>query len=98
MSNLRLQWKKFADYYIETGNAYESCLKAGYALGTAKSRSSDLLKRPEIQEYISERMKELDSLKIMNQKEILELLTSIARGEMKEEVLIGDMDKVIKKL
>ena len=89
MSNLRLQWKNFADNYIKTGNALQSAIDAGYKKSYAKSRSADLLARKEIQEYIAERMAELESKKIADQKEVLEYLTKVLRGEIKEEVLIG---------
>lgn len=42
-----------------------------------------------ISAYINKRLEEIDSEKIVSQKEIMELLSSIARGESTEQTLIG---------
>lgn len=84
--------KRFADYYIKTGNATEAYKKAGYAVkseGSAKSAASRLLTNVNLKAYIEERLKEIDSKRIMSAKEALELLTSIARGETREEVIVS---------
>src|SRR5690606_41720787 len=48
--------------------------------------------KPNIKAYIDKRMKELADKRIMGMREALELLTSIARGEMTEEVIVTFMD------
>ncbi|MEY8603992.1 terminase small subunit [Staphylococcus nepalensis] len=73
--------QRFADEYIKTGNAKQSALTAGYAKQSAEKYSSGLLKRPEVQEYIQERMAEIKTNAIADQQEILEGLTRIARRE-----------------
>lgn len=94
MKNRKLTPKqqKFADYYIETGNATEAAIKAGYSKKTAKQIGQENLTKPYLKEYIDERMKELADQRIMGMQEALELLTSIARGEMTEEVIVTFMD------
>lgn len=94
MKNRKLTPKqqKFADYYIETGNATEAAIKAGYSKKTAKQIGQENLTKPYLREYIDERMKELADKRIMGMQEALELLTSIARGEMTEEVVVTFMD------
>ena len=42
-----------------------------------------------IKSYIEERLAELNSEKIADQEEILQYLTSVMRGEHREETLIG---------
>jgi len=84
--------QKFADYYIETGNATEAAIKAGYSKKTAKQIGQENLTKPYLKEYIDKRMKELADKRIMGMQEALELLTSIARGEMTEEVIVTFMD------
>jgi len=86
----------FADYYIETGNATQSALKAGYSKNTARSIGAENLTKPNIKHYIDERMKEIASKRIMGATEALELLTSIARGEIVEEVVVSTFDGVDK--
>lgn len=93
MSNeLTPKQKKFADNYIESGNATQSAIKAGYSRKTAKSVGSENLTKPDIKSYIEKKMKEIESHKIMDAKEAMELLTRIARGEEKETVIVGTAD------
>lgn len=89
MVKLTVKQQKFADYYIELGNASEAAVKAGYSKKTARVIGPENLSKPAINAYIKNRMAELASERIASQQEILELLTSIARGEVTEEVLIG---------
>lgn len=81
--------KRFADYYIETGNATESARRAGYSAKTARAIGQENLTKPDIRTYIDERIAEKDEERIAKQDEILSYLTSVMRGEHKEEVLRG---------
>lgn len=51
---LNLQQQKFVAAYIETGNATEAALKAGYSKKTAYSQGHRLLKKREIQQGIQQ--------------------------------------------
>jgi phage terminase small subunit len=84
--------KAFADYYIETGNATEAAIKAGYSKKTAKEMGYENLTKPHIKAYIEERMNEKDKKRIASQDEILEFLTKVVRGELTEQVpvLVGE--------
>ena len=73
--------QRFADEYIKTGNARQSALTAGYAKQSAFKYSSGLLKNPDVQAHIQERMAEIKTNAIADQQEILEGLTRIARRE-----------------
>ena len=84
MDKLTEKQKRFADYYIETGNAtesykkaYESCTKDE----TARANASRLLTKANILEYISERNKQLDSYRIANMQEVKEFWTNFLRSE-----------------
>lgn len=77
--------KKFADYYIKTGNATESAKYAGYSEKTAYSSGQRLLKDVEVAKYVEEQMEQLKKETIADADEVLQLLTSIARGETSEE-------------
>ena len=81
--------QKFADYYIETGNATESAIRAGYSKKTAKEIGSENLTKPNIAAYIEERMAQLQSERIADATEVLETLTSILRGEKRGTALVG---------
>ena len=93
MSNqkLTIKQKKFADEYIKTGNASESYKKAY----STKNMSDDAIRvegnrtltKPYVKDYVGKRMKELEDTKIPKQKEILEFLGRVMRGEEKSLVI-----------
>ena len=89
MRGLTVKQKKFADEYIITGNATESAIKAGYSKKTARSIGQENLTKPDIKNYIDERLAELDSEKVADQKEVLQYLTSVMRGKETEQILRG---------
>lgn len=78
--------KKFADEYIKTGNATQSAIEAGYSKKTARSVGSENLTKPNISEYIAERLEEIDKENIAEQKEILEFMTRVMRRQETEQV------------
>lgn len=88
MANLTPKQEAFANYYIETANATEAAIRAGYSKKTARFVGSENLTKPNICEYIDERMKEKDARWIASQDEILQYLTSVMRGQEKEQIPI----------
>lgn len=89
MKKLRIQWKKFADEYIKTGNVYQSAINSGYSENYAKTNACKLLEKDSIKAYIDDRMKKLEEEAIADQSEILRYLTRIIRDEEREEVLVN---------
>ena len=81
--------QKFADEYIKTGNATQSAIEAGYSKKTAQVIGAENLSKPMVKSYIEERMAEIKSNRVMSYTEAVELLTSIARGEEKETVVVA---------
>lgn len=90
MLKLTIKQMKFADEYIRLGNSTQAAINAGYSKKTARQIGADNLSKVYIREYINEKMDALDKKKTMQIKEIMEELTSIARGEIKEERLDKD--------
>ncbi|HBF4772979.1 terminase small subunit [Clostridioides difficile] len=88
MSKLTEKQKRFCDYYIETGNATEAAIKAGYSEKTAKVIGAENLTKPYLKSYIDERIAQLESNRIADAKEVMEYLTKIVRNEAKEEVVV----------
>jgi phage terminase small subunit len=81
--------KAFADYYIETNNATESYKRAYKSCksdAAARASGSKLLTNPNIKKYIEERLAGKEKERIANQDEILEFLTSVIRGEVKDQL------------
>lgn len=90
MLKLTIKQKKFADEYIRLGNATQAAINAGYSKKGARQIGADNLSKTYIREYVNQKMDALDKEKTMQIKEIMEELTSIARGEIKEERLDKD--------
>ncbi|MDL0209902.1 terminase small subunit [Clostridioides difficile] len=88
MAKLTEKQKRFCDYYIETGNATEAAIRAGYSEKTAKVIGAENLTKPYLKSYIDERIGQLESNRIADAKEVMEYLTKIVRNEAKEEVVV----------
>lgn len=82
----------FADYYIETGNATQSYIKAGYEAkgNSAEVNASRLLSNAKVSSYIAKVMTEKQNDRIASQDEVLSFLTAILRGEVTEQFAIGE--------
>lgn len=88
MASLTEKQKRFADYYIETGNMTEVAIKAGYSKKTARVIGQENLLKPAIKNYIDEKLKELEEKRVASATEVMQLLTSAMRGELDEEVVV----------
>lgn len=75
----------FADYYIETGNATEAAIKAGYNKKTARQIGSMNLTKVDIKQYIEERLSKIEDERIAKGEEVLQYLTKVMRGEEKDQ-------------
>ncbi|MBF0788176.1 terminase small subunit [Streptococcus sp. 19428wC2_LYSM12] len=87
LTKLTLKQKRFADEYIISGNATDAAIKAGYAKKSAAVIGAENLIKPNIKTYVTERTKQLESSKIATAIEVLQVLTSILRQELTEEVV-----------
>lgn len=94
MVKLTIKQQRFADEYIRTGNVAQSAMNAGYSSKTAHVTGSENLNKPAVKSYIDKRMEELKKESIAEQDEVLQYLTSVLRGKVKDEVLlvVGDGD------
>ncbi|WP_250320170.1 terminase small subunit [Streptococcus lutetiensis] len=84
---MTIKQQRFADEYIISGNATDAAVKAGYATRSARAIGQENLTKPDIKSYIDERLSEIQSEKIANQEEVMQVLTSVLRGEREEEVV-----------
>jgi phage terminase small subunit len=89
MAELTEKQKRFADYYIESGNAEEAAKRAGY---NARGNTTKLLQNTTIRVYIDKTMASKDNERIADQNEVLEFLTNVMRGKVIENVpiLVGN--------
>lgn len=92
MVKLTEKQKRFADYYIESGNATQAAINAGYAKRSAQQMGAENLSKHVIKSYIDERLEQIASERIMSAQEAVELLSSIARAEITEQVVVTTME------
>lgn len=85
MDKMTEKQKAFCDYYIETGNATEAAIRAGYSNKTAKVIGSENLTKPYLKQYIDERLAKIEDARIAKGEEVLQYLTKVMRGEEKDQ-------------
>lgn len=73
--------KRFCEEYLVDFNITRAGERAGYKERTVFR----LIKDTNVQQYIKEMMQELKSARIADATEVMEYLTSVMRGEAKEE-------------
>ena len=78
---LNARQKKFAEYYVQSGNATDSAIKAGYSKKYANTNASKLLQNTTIVQYIKEISDKLKDERIMCAKDIQVTLSDIARND-----------------
>lgn len=86
--------KRFADYYIQFGNATKAANMAGYSEKYSNTNASKLLQNTTLNAYISEQLEKLQNERTANAQEVLEFLTSVMRGDQKEQLMRFDGDGV----
>ena len=79
--------KRFCDEYLIDCNATQAAIRAGYSPKTANEQGNRLLANVSVKAYIDERLEQLHSKKTADAQEVMEYLTSVMRGEHKEQTL-----------
>ena len=75
----------FVQEYLKTSNMTQSAITAGYSARTAYAQASRLLKDVRVKNYIEAIRERLDDDKIADIQEVMEYLTSVMRGEKKDQ-------------
>lgn len=88
--------KRFCQEYLISLNATEAAIKAGYAKKSARSIGQENLTKPDIKNYIDEKLQEIEDSKIMDAKEVMERLTAIGRREVSEHQVVTLRNKTEK--
>jgi phage terminase small subunit len=68
--------KRFAEYYLETGNARKSAVKAGYSIHYAEH----VKRQKGVKAYLDKRIGGMDAGLVASADEILGFLTEVMRG------------------
>lgn len=80
---MNVRQQKFCDYYLQSGNATDAAIKAGYSGKTAYSIGQRLLKNVEIEKFNAEHQQKAHKERIATAEEILEFLSDTVRdGEV----------------
>lgn len=76
---------EFVQEYMKTNNITQSAIKAGYSPKTASVQGCNLLKNIKVKNYIDAINERLESANIATIEEVMEYLTSVMRGEQKDQ-------------
>lgn len=78
--------KKFADFYLQSGNATESYIQAGYSGNreSANVNASKLIRNYRVKKYLEDFNKKEEEKNIIKIQEIREFWTSIIRDKDKD--------------
>ena len=82
---LTTQQKAFCDYYIQTNNARQSAIKAGYSEKTAAQSASRLLTIVKVRDYIQKEKNNIHAETIANARQVMEFFTRVMNGEEKDQ-------------
>ena len=83
--NLTKRQIDFVQEYMKTNNVRQSAIKAGYSPRTASVQGSRLLTNVKVSAYINAINERLESDKIADIEEVMQYLTSVMRGEKKDQ-------------
>ncbi len=81
---LNARQKKFAEYYVQSGNTVQSAIKAGYSENYANARAYELLEKVGVSEYIKELAEKAKDERILTAKDRQVMLSDIARDDGNE--------------
>lgn len=70
--------KRFCEEYLIDLNGRQAAIRSGYSENRAEVTASELLAKGDIQEYLSQRQKELQEVTGINQKRVLEEYAKLA--------------------
>lgn len=89
---LKPKQEKFCVAFAKSGNIRQAYLEAGYTCSgsAADASGSKLLKNPMVQQRLRELSEQAANEKIADVKEMQQILTSIARRDTTEEVVVVD--------
>lgn len=83
---LTTKQEKFCQYYVKMNNGKQAAIKAGYSKKGAEATASQTLRLANVAKRIKELRDRQARPSIASGAEVMELLTKMARGEIKDEV------------
>ena len=92
-----MKQEKFCLEYAKNGNATEAYKLAGYKVKSdhaAGASAARMLGNVRVQNRLQELAEKIQSKKIMGVEEMQEILTAMARGELSDEYITGDGERI----
>lgn len=87
-NRLTAKQQRFCDEYLIDLNATQAAIRAGYSENSAKVIGAENLTKPNLKQYIEDRMAQKESELIADQNEVLKYLTKVMRGQTQSEVVV----------
>ncbi len=78
---MNVRQQKFCDYYLQSCNATDAAIKAGYSEKTARAIGAENLTKLDIQKYLAEHQQKAHKERIATAEEILEFLSDTVRDD-----------------
>lgn len=78
---MNVRQQKFCDYYLQSGNATDAAIKAGYSEKTARAIGAENLTKLDIQKYLAGHGEKAHKGRIADAEEILEFLSETMRDD-----------------
>ena len=75
-------------YFVETGNATEAAVKAGYSASRAKQMGWVNMNHPRVREEVDRLMEDAKKKSIATADEVLQYLTRVIRNEETEDCVV----------
>ena len=76
---------RFVQDFMKSNNVTQAAIRSGYSKKTASVQGSRLLTNVKVAEYVDAINERLESDKIADIQEVMEYLTSVRRGEAKDQ-------------
>lgn len=83
-NKLNARQKKFAEYYVQSGNTVQSAIQAGYSVNYANANACKLLENVRVAEYIRQLADKLKDERIITAKDRQIILSDIAKSNAEE--------------
>ena len=80
--------QRFCDEYLVDCNATQAAIRAGYSEKTAYSIGVENLKKPELKNYIEQRLQDMQDKTVASAEEVIQYLTSVLRGQSSAEIVV----------
>lgn len=80
---LTMKERAFCEHYVDSGNATQSAIKAGYSVKSAEKNAGLILRRPHVMAFVKIKIEERFAAERMTNEEIIARIARIARMDIR---------------